>query len=450
MSRLSLVPPQLIDMPYVGDTRIPPTGQGYADPLALSGDLAAYNADFSSWDGTKDGLEQEHETDTKYDFDNYYPDEEFWGTRRTDASTIQLIRKAINAQGQLVTVGTHSINIVTAINNDQLPSIQTNVACVRLSPTTVAVYYWGSWNSFNCSVVMAFLSLTNGNLSLISYCGANPGPAALGDHPCGDVWMAKISETVALAVGHVPNGGSENAIKMGVATGRVGYGQFVAFTDGSDNFYNSSGLYPGSAPLIVGGGRVFVAANNYSGSTGVRNQTYFRSLDVTGDPVTGGAVSYGTVTSPVVFDHVNAYLQRAYALMSANRVLMFSNRDGTPRIYNVSVGSGGSSIISSVVLTGAPSAYELHAFARVNANEALVVATDNDNAAKATTRRLFFNADGSMTLGPIVKNYLTAPFQIGATNPGGPMLHRGIALPGNRVLMQHKRTATHFTKLLRA
>lgn len=470
MSRLALVPPHLMDMPSIGMSRVIPPQISLPDPLSLASDLPVYDVNLNNWDGTRDGPEQELEATAVYDFENYYPDEEFWGVSAAagNDNPRTLIRRGINAAGQLVVIATYPVPM-TGWPNGPFTSVggtfyfaygNLTTAICRVNKDQIVVWdIVRSNNNGGYYPVFLVFNLNNGVPAQAGAYGPNnfgggTSPDSQWFEPC----MSKVSDkTVCVLTGNQSNNNDPTmrALAFSVQAGSATKTNDLTLGSGTLQFTGQL-----IDTMFVGNRRI-IARGAYYNSNPVNSNSRIVTLDFPGDDSTIPAPTptFGTSLGPADGKGTNDTLDwsmKLFVPLTSTRIVIYENSTRLLKLF--SFGAGGFTLLSSVSINSVVATNTLPmSIARVNANEFVVVVqtTADNSSGKATTQRVFVNADNSMTYGPAYANYQSTPFKSGGASPSYLYArHRGLALPGNRILMQNRRNNSGndpaFTKLLRA
>ena len=470
MSRLALIPPHLIDMPLIGDTRVVPVQSPYADPLAISADLGLYNADFTSWTGAGDCAEQELTPNTNYDFTTYYDDEEFWGLT-TSGNSMTVTRNGINAQGQFSQIASYALDIntiFTALNpgyaNYWNLSSYTSVsqAILRLTKTRV-VLFTGALNNtdgngyhYACAIT---LDLVGSSLvpfdfqwNAISQYGTSAndffGPS-----------LAKLSD-VRFAV-EWTSWGNVSYLTHGL--------QYNVATKGVQSFRNHVIANDGNADTgqfklhKFGAGRLLRhGVPTYTSNSPTNSLKSNISVDIfNGTDSSDAAPSIGTELAPITDALSNQGTGVARRLLLPLTTALVAHYQPSSRALNLfNITPSTATLLSSLSLASlfaATPVEHVMAMTRVSATSFLIVTAGKADATKAVTSLIQVNpVDNTMAIVGSVQNYTIAPYYSGGPQPD--TYHhdyQGLVLPGNRTLMNSKRytanqvACTSFVKLLR-
>lgn len=458
MGRLSLVPPHLIDMPLIGQSRVIPGGQSYGDAAAIGADFPAMSADFSGWTGAFDGPEQELPPQV-FDLDSYFDDEEFWSFNANNAT---ITRWQLTNAG-LSQIGSYGIAWPANANPDANAMYDGTVGFLRLTKTSCVIIIPSNQggNYYFLPIVFQFANgaftgtSQNGNMM---YFGAADSYTSLIAR-CGWPTTLRLSDTLALFVGRA-NGSDQFAFlfspsrliagtNAGDAGGRISLQRLQMNTE----------VFP--KPLLAGANRALIANTFFT--TGF---SQLSTLDLTLGSTP--SASQGTVTTPLddapsTTDGSTNVQRRAFLPMSANKLLQYTPKNRTISVVAFSATAAtvlsAFSIAGLMYQAGSPAEAEhLMSWVRLNATDFLIVTAQAADKQRARTTRLQLNqVDNTISAAQSANNYSIAPYVFNAARQHQTVPDvNGIVLPGNRVLMNSRRftgsgsQGARFIKLLRA
>lgn len=459
MSRLSFVPPHLMDMPFVNDSRVPPSGLAYGEAIGFNpGEIPGLVANFSGWDGSLDVAEQPHEDTSVFDFDNYYPDEEFWGVQIIDSSNVRFIRKVIASNGTLSTLSSQTAALPTGGNGFSLgnQNMQVNEVC-RLNATTFVII-GGFYSSAASNWTMAVLAYTflGGNFSLKHGIFGGLGssnPSGAGQLFANPVVM-KLSDAHLFFATHSIQGSTVSSCPIHYYNTNTGYFGFPA------NLTNINSGGGGHSILMPVSPTRFVTATWQDSATSLPSLLMPIEHTFTETTAAMQSISQGSgyyAADDYVQNNIYQTAQKMIFLLSPSLMVQYNHVTSTIQLWRF-LWNTTPVKLSQVTLAGPP-----QGFVRLSGTDFLVVVPDATVPTKGRTYRVTVNADNSMTLQQSALNYGTVPFT--STGSEGNQINRpknrGLVLPGNRVLMQHTKNNANgsnnafypgrqLTKLLRA
>lgn len=445
MSRLSFVPPHLMDMPGIGLVRAIPSQQiGGQDLITLAADFPAYNADFSQWTGVADGPEQEMPSTVVWDFENAYDDDEFWGY---DADTPAIIRGYFSASGVWTQIASHPIvfNTITSnIRRTEVSAGASRMAFLRLNKAQALVMIMMDYGSSAYYVGFNLFNLANGAFTLVKQ-AVNVSSSARGDleYYLGFAQAAKLSDTFAVLYANSKVSSYDNMYGVNVATSDAGI-----WTGRYQIYQNTNAASDPTRRLFrVGASRVVRIGYRLD-----RNNTDRSSL-CTFDLNTGGA---GVPANPGQGSDAGLPLDDNYSGggQPINR-RFFLPLTGTQAVFYrplnrslnlISYGASGTSLLSTLVL-----GYDLQEITRLSGTEFLIVYPDPVDGTKGRTQRVIIAPDGTMSLQQSARNFAAVPFGSDSTYYRS---HQGTVMASGRVLMLGRRDGgpqgTVLAKVLKA